>query len=126
DAPATQKTEGLIPSSSISSDYAAKSLNFDNILPNDTEVVSMMDINVQHEVSHTSSLLTIPMSVIPQQDVINQFETVTATSAPTISLLLLSLYPVLQQITPIPTPTTTEAVTSTAAIPDSITLTVLH
>ncbi|GKD67500.1 hypothetical protein Tco_1309608 [Tanacetum coccineum] len=33
DAQATQKTEGPIPSSSISSDYAAKYLNFDNIPP---------------------------------------------------------------------------------------------
>ncbi|GJR46377.1 hypothetical protein Tco_1314480 [Tanacetum coccineum] len=46
DAQATQKTEGLIPSSSISSDYAAKYLNFDNIPPVDTKVVSMLDINV--------------------------------------------------------------------------------
>ncbi|GKC42107.1 hypothetical protein Tco_1059829 [Tanacetum coccineum] len=50
DAQATQKTEGPIPSSSISSDYAAKYLNFDNIPPVDTKVVSMLDINVQHEV----------------------------------------------------------------------------
>ncbi|GJT80470.1 hypothetical protein Tco_1054812 [Tanacetum coccineum] len=59
DAQATQKTEGPILSSSISSDYAAKYLNFDNIPPVDTEVVSMLDIDVQHEVSHTSPLLTI-------------------------------------------------------------------
>ncbi|GJU25944.1 hypothetical protein Tco_1164565 [Tanacetum coccineum] len=58
------KEKGPIPSSSISSDYAAKYLNFDNIPPVDTEVVSMLDINVQHEVPHTSPLLTIPVSVI--------------------------------------------------------------
>ncbi|GKE65588.1 hypothetical protein Tco_1519749, partial [Tanacetum coccineum] len=113
DAQATQKTEGPIPSSSISYDYAAKYLNIDNIPPTDTKVVSMMDINVQHEVPHTSSLLTIPVSVIPEQSVINQFETVTTTSAPTIYLLISSLYPVLQQIAQIPTPTTTKATTST-------------
>ncbi|GJZ58337.1 hypothetical protein Tco_0613831 [Tanacetum coccineum] len=45
DAQETQKTEGPIPSSSISSDYAAKYFNFDNIPPVDTEVVSMLDIN---------------------------------------------------------------------------------
>ncbi|GKB82791.1 hypothetical protein Tco_0949686 [Tanacetum coccineum] len=78
------------------------------------------------EVPRTSSLLTIPVSVIPQQDVINQFETVTATSTPTISSLLSSLYPALQQITPIPTPTTTEATTLTAVVPDSESLTALH
>ncbi|GJS73033.1 hypothetical protein Tco_0705874 [Tanacetum coccineum] len=46
DAQATQKTEGLIPSSSISSDYAAKYLNFDNIPLVKTYVLSMLDINV--------------------------------------------------------------------------------
>ncbi|GJY72154.1 hypothetical protein Tco_0475857 [Tanacetum coccineum] len=60
DVQATHKTEGLIPSSSIFFDYAAKYLNFDNIPPVDTEVVSMLDINVQHEVPCTSPLLTIP------------------------------------------------------------------
>ncbi|GKD12532.1 hypothetical protein Tco_1196939 [Tanacetum coccineum] len=70
DAQATQKTDASIPSSSISSDYAAKFLNFDNIPPTNTKVVSMMVINVQHAVPRTSSLLTIPMSVIPKEDVI--------------------------------------------------------
>ncbi|GJT47831.1 hypothetical protein Tco_0973988 [Tanacetum coccineum] len=77
---------------SISSDYAAKFLNFDNIPPADTEVISMLDINVQHEVPRTSSLLTIPVSVIPEQD----------------------------------QPSTTEATTSTTAVPDSETLDALQ
>ncbi|GJT64480.1 hypothetical protein Tco_1015960 [Tanacetum coccineum] len=118
DAQATQKTNAPIPSSSISSDYAAKFLNFDNIPPTDTEVISMMDINVQHELPCTSSLLTIHVSVIHEQDVINPSETVTTTLAPAISLLLSSLYPALQQIAPIPTPTTTEATTSTTNLKD--------
>nr|GEV46748.1 hypothetical protein [Tanacetum cinerariifolium] len=46
----TQNTEGPLPSSSISFDYAAKFLNFDNIPPVNTKVIFMMDINVQHEV----------------------------------------------------------------------------
>nr|GEX00297.1 hypothetical protein [Tanacetum cinerariifolium] len=49
DAQATQKTKGPIPSSFISSDYADKYRNFDNIHPIDTKVVTMLDINVQHE-----------------------------------------------------------------------------
>ncbi|GKE00985.1 hypothetical protein Tco_1388968 [Tanacetum coccineum] len=118
--------DALIPSSSISSDYAAKFLKFDNIPPTNTEVVSMIDINVQHEVPRTSSLLIIPVSIIPEQDVINQSKTVTTTSAPTISSLISFLYPVLQQIASIPTPTTTEATTVTTVIPDSETLTALH
>ncbi|GKE17199.1 hypothetical protein Tco_1424776 [Tanacetum coccineum] len=56
DAQATQKTEVPLRSSSISSDYAAKFLNFDNIPPADTEVVSMLDINVQHEVPLISTI----------------------------------------------------------------------
>ncbi|GKB49491.1 hypothetical protein Tco_0900244 [Tanacetum coccineum] len=43
DAQATQKTEVPIPSSSVSSDYAAKYLNFDNIPSAETEVIFMMD-----------------------------------------------------------------------------------
>ncbi|GJU59028.1 hypothetical protein Tco_1236794 [Tanacetum coccineum] len=62
DAQATQKTKVHLPSSSISSNYAAKFLNFDNIPPNDTEVVSMLDINVQHEVPPTTSTTAGPDS----------------------------------------------------------------
>nr|GEX58522.1 hypothetical protein [Tanacetum cinerariifolium] len=62
DAQATQKTEVSLASSSISSDYVAKFLNCDNIPSADTEAISMLDINVQHEVPRTSSLLTIPVS----------------------------------------------------------------
>nr|GEW95565.1 hypothetical protein [Tanacetum cinerariifolium] len=76
DAQATQKTEGLILSSSISSDYTAKYLNFDKILPVDTEVVPMLDINVQHEVpqkdvkelktvDHTTALLSTIQYEVP-------------------------------------------------------------
>ncbi|GKC11157.1 hypothetical protein Tco_1007939 [Tanacetum coccineum] len=126
DAQATQKIEVPIPSSSFSSDYAAKFLNFDNIPSVDTNVVSMLDINVQHEVPRTSPLLTIPLSVIPKHNVINPSETVTTASTTTISSLLTSLFPHLQQSTPIPTPTTTEATTSTTAISESETLVTLQ
>nr|GEV23266.1 hypothetical protein [Tanacetum cinerariifolium] len=71
DAQETQKTEVLILSSSISSDYAAKYLNFYNIPLVDTEVVSMLDVNVQNEVPHTSPLLSILVFVIPKHNVIN-------------------------------------------------------
>ncbi|GJS97029.1 hypothetical protein Tco_0803997 [Tanacetum coccineum] len=113
-------------SSSISSDYVVKYLNFDDIPSVDTEVVSMLDINVQYEVPQTSPLLTIPVSVIPEHDVINPPETVTTASATTISFLLTSLFPHLQQSTPILTPITTKATTSTTVVPDSETLTALH
>ncbi|GKE23341.1 hypothetical protein Tco_1434853 [Tanacetum coccineum] len=46
---ATQKTKFSLQSSSISSDYAAKFLNFDDIPSGETEIISMMDIKIQHE-----------------------------------------------------------------------------
>ncbi|GJU21006.1 hypothetical protein Tco_1154348 [Tanacetum coccineum] len=119
DAHATQKTEGPIPSSFISSDYAAKYLNFDNIPSVDTEVVSMLDTNIQHEVLRTSPLLTISVSVIPEHTIANPPEIVATTSSITISTLMSSLFPHLQQLISIPTTTTTEATTSTTAISDS-------
>ncbi|GJU96014.1 hypothetical protein Tco_1320770 [Tanacetum coccineum] len=57
DAQATQNTEVLPPSSSISSDYAAKYLNFDNIPLVDIEVVSMLDINVQQKFRYLGTRL---------------------------------------------------------------------
>ncbi|GKB62523.1 hypothetical protein Tco_0918709 [Tanacetum coccineum] len=126
DAQATQNIEGLISSSSISSNYAAKYLNFDNIPPVDTEVVFMLDVVVQHEFPRTSPLLSIHVFVIPKHNVINPPETVTTASTTTISSLLSSLFPHLQQLTPIPTPTTIEATTSTTVVPDSETLSAFH
>ncbi|GJW31230.1 hypothetical protein Tco_0051262 [Tanacetum coccineum] len=67
-APATQKTEVPLQSSSISFGYAIKFLNFDNILSGETEIISMMDFKVQHEdpTIQTSPLLTVPVMVIPE------------------------------------------------------------
>ncbi|GKB88451.1 hypothetical protein Tco_0960723, partial [Tanacetum coccineum] len=126
DAQATHKTEGPILSSSISSDYDAKYLNFDNIPPVDVEVVSMLDINVQHEVPRTSPLLTIPVFIIPEHTVVNPPEIVTTASLTIISSLLSLLFPHLQQLTPIPTPTTTEATTSITVVSESETLAAFH
>ncbi|GKF29703.1 hypothetical protein Tco_0096045, partial [Tanacetum coccineum] len=86
-------TEGPILSSSISSDYAVKYLNFDNIPPVDTEFVSMLDIIVQHEVPRTSPLLTILVFVIPKHTIANPPEIVTTTLSATVSSLLSSLFP---------------------------------
>ncbi|GKC27990.1 hypothetical protein Tco_1035284 [Tanacetum coccineum] len=77
-------------------------------------------------IPRTSPLLTIPVSVIPEHNVINPPETVITASATTISSILTLLFPHLQQSTPILTPTKTEATTSTTAVPDSETLTALH
>ncbi|GKB84353.1 hypothetical protein Tco_0956625, partial [Tanacetum coccineum] len=80
----------------------------------------------QHEVPRTSPLLTIPVSVIPKHTVFHPSETVTTTLAPTISSLLSSLYPALQQITPILTLTNTKATTLTIAVPESKILSAMH
>ncbi|GKB06420.1 hypothetical protein Tco_0834653 [Tanacetum coccineum] len=63
---ATQKTEVLLQSSFISSDYATKYLNFDNIPSSEMEIISVMDIKVQHEDPsiQTSPLLTVPVRVL--------------------------------------------------------------
>ncbi|GKA98117.1 hypothetical protein Tco_0826011 [Tanacetum coccineum] len=74
DARATPKTEGPIPSSSISSNYAAKYLNFDNIPPVEIEVVSMLDINLQQ-----STLIPTPTrtKATPSTTVVSESKTLT-------------------------------------------------
>nr|GEU45079.1 hypothetical protein [Tanacetum cinerariifolium] len=89
-------------------------------------VVSMLDVNVQHEVPCTLPLLFIHVFVISEHNVINPPKTVIITLATTISSLMSSLFPHLQQLTPIPTPTTTEATTLTTTVPDSKTLSTFH
>ncbi|GJX94507.1 retrovirus-related pol polyprotein from transposon TNT 1-94 [Tanacetum coccineum] len=64
----TQKTEGPMQSSFVSSDFTYKLLNFENASPADNEIASLMDITVCHEEpsSHTSSLFTVPVTIIPK------------------------------------------------------------
>ncbi|GJV33932.1 hypothetical protein Tco_1394332 [Tanacetum coccineum] len=113
------ETEVPLPSSSISSDYATKFLSFDNIPSDDTEIISMMDIKVQHEdlSIQTSPLFTIHVLVIS--------ETSTA-PAITIPPHILPFIALPQQSTPIPTPTSTEATISTTSAPNSKTLSAVH
>ncbi|GJS97737.1 hypothetical protein Tco_0804705 [Tanacetum coccineum] len=86
----------------------------------------MLDINVQHEVPHTSPLLTIPVSVILEYTIFNPSETVTTASATIISSLFSSLFPSLQHSTLISTPTITEATTSAPSVLESKTLNAIH
>nr|GEU69283.1 hypothetical protein [Tanacetum cinerariifolium] len=80
------------------------------------------DVNIQHEVPRTLPLLSIPVSVIPEHNIINPPEIVNSASATTISSLLSSLFPYLQQLTPVPPPTATEATTSTTVAPDLLSI----
>ncbi|GJV05234.1 hypothetical protein Tco_1338803 [Tanacetum coccineum] len=118
-APATQKTEVPLQSSFISSDYATKFLNFDNIPSADTEIILMMDIKVQHEDPsiHTSPLLTVPVTVILKSS---------TAPATTIPLPIPPFILLQQQSTPIRTPKTTEATISTTSASDFSTLTAFH
>ncbi|GJW13601.1 hypothetical protein Tco_0017734 [Tanacetum coccineum] len=123
---ATTKLPLVSSSHSVSSTFTNVMLNLENLNAGKTEAILLLDITVQHEAPRTSPLLTILVSVIPEQSVFNPSNTVTTAPAPTISLLLSSLYPSLQQITPIPTPTTTEATTSTITVPESETLSTIY
>ncbi|GKE45866.1 hypothetical protein Tco_1473150, partial [Tanacetum coccineum] len=49
----SQKTEGSKQSSSVSSDFASKFLNLDNVSPVIDEVASMMSVKTPHEESST-------------------------------------------------------------------------
>nr|GEZ86408.1 hypothetical protein [Tanacetum cinerariifolium] len=66
------------------------------------------------------------VSVIPEHIVANPPKIVTTTLSTTISSLLTSLFPHLQQLIPIPTPPTTDSTTSTTAISESETLVALQ
>ncbi|GKF89681.1 hypothetical protein Tco_0263644, partial [Tanacetum coccineum] len=88
----TQKTEGPMQSSSVSSDFASQFLNLDNVPPVDNEVISMMNVKVRHEEpsTQTPSFLIIPVTVI--------LETSTA-AAPTIPSTIQPITPLPQQST---------------------------
>ncbi|GJR46005.1 hypothetical protein Tco_1314108 [Tanacetum coccineum] len=85
-APATQKTKVPLPSSSISSDYATNFLNFDNIPSVDNEIISMIDIKVQHEnlSSQTSPLLIVPISTLRNVDHSSTIHATIKSEVPTI------------------------------------------
>nr|GEW38789.1 hypothetical protein [Tanacetum cinerariifolium] len=74
----TQKTEVPLHSSSVSSDFANQFQNLDNVLPTDTEVVSMMNVKVLHE---EPSIQTPPFLNI----------TVTSTPTPTIETTIAAI-----------------------------------
>ncbi|GJV18906.1 hypothetical protein Tco_1367926 [Tanacetum coccineum] len=100
----TQKTEGLMQSSSVSSNFIEKLLNFENVSPADNEIASLMDTTVRTEEpsGQTSTLFTVPITVIPT----------------TIPPPPHFFNPLPQQTTPTPTPTTSEVTTAFPLLPD--------
>ncbi|GJX48424.1 hypothetical protein Tco_0273614 [Tanacetum coccineum] len=107
----SQKTKGLLQSSSVSSDFTSKLLNMENISPADNEIDSLMDTTVHHEEpsSQTSSLYTVPITIIPE--VTYTFTTIIPPPPPFFN-------PLQQHATPTPTPTTSETTSSFPALPD--------
>ncbi|GJV88798.1 hypothetical protein Tco_1532736 [Tanacetum coccineum] len=101
----SQKTKGPMQSSSVSSDFTSKLLNLENISPADNEIASLMDTTIHHEEpsSQTSSLHTVPITVIPE---------VTSTFTTTIPPPPPFFNPLQQHATLTPKPTTSEATTS--------------
>nr|GEZ22515.1 hypothetical protein [Tanacetum cinerariifolium] len=65
----TQKTEVPFQSSFVSSDFENQFLNLDNVMPTDTELVSMMNVKVRHEEpsNQTPSLLNIHVTILPKE-----------------------------------------------------------
>nr|GEU29751.1 hypothetical protein [Tanacetum cinerariifolium] len=84
----TKKTKVHVTSSSRSSDLASKFLNFSDIPPADTEIISPLDVHVHLEVPriHTSTLLIVTVSVISEASPV--YTTIPQSSQPS----LLHLY----------------------------------
>nr|GEU90577.1 copia-type Pol polyprotein [Tanacetum cinerariifolium] len=74
----TVAKETVVPisSSSHSSELALKFLNVAYIHPNNAKIVSPLDVQIHHEVpsTHTSTLLTVPVSVILNHHLVNTLE----------------------------------------------------
>ncbi|GKD30771.1 hypothetical protein Tco_1241549 [Tanacetum coccineum] len=105
----TQKTEGPIQSSFVSSNFREKLRNFENVSPADNEIASLMDNIIRYEEpsGQTSSLYTIPVMVIPE--ITSAFTTTIPPPPP-------SFNPLLYQATLTPTPTTSEVTNSFEAL----------
>ncbi|GJX74446.1 hypothetical protein Tco_0313041 [Tanacetum coccineum] len=116
-------------SRSVSSNYGSIFLILDNISSVETEFISMLDVQVQHENPriHSSSLLTVPISVIPEPTILSSIlETVTTALVITIPPSIPSFIPHSLHSTTIPTLTTTEGTTSTPVVQKSKTLSPIH
>ncbi|GJS94279.1 reverse transcriptase domain-containing protein [Tanacetum coccineum] len=107
----TQKTEGSMQSSSVSSDFASKFLNLDNVPLADNEVASMMNVKVCQEESSTLAppLLIMHVTVIPKTSTI---------AATTVLMIIHPFSSILQMTTPTPIPTTEPTTSSIPALPD--------
>ncbi|GKA00367.1 hypothetical protein Tco_0672917 [Tanacetum coccineum] len=107
----SQKTKGLKQSSSISSDFASKFLNLDNVPPVIDEVASMMNVKTPHEESSTQapSNLLVPVTTMPKTSTFH---------VTTITPIIQPFSSIPQMTTPTPVPTTKLMTSSIPALPD--------
>nr|GEZ06813.1 hypothetical protein [Tanacetum cinerariifolium] len=107
----TQKTNELVQSSFVSSDFTSKLLNLENPSLADNEIASLMDTTICHEElgSQTSSLYIVPVMTVPD---------ITSVLTTTISQPPPFFNPLSQQATPTPTPTTSKATTLFSSLLD--------
>ncbi|GJW63600.1 hypothetical protein Tco_0115484 [Tanacetum coccineum] len=113
DAEKTDAGHDAVPlqSSSISSDFATQFLNLDNPSPADTEINSMINIDVRHE---EPSTLTPPLFTILVTVIHETSSAATSTIPPPIPLFI----PIPQTSTPTSAPTTETTTTSILALPN--------
>ncbi|GJS67152.1 hypothetical protein Tco_0681716 [Tanacetum coccineum] len=106
-----QKTEGSKQISSVSSDFASKFLNLDNVPPVIDEVASMMNVKTPHEESSTQAPLnlSVPVTTIPKTSTFH---------VTTITPIIQPFSSIPQMTTPTPVPTTELMTSSIPALPD--------
>ncbi|GJV06996.1 hypothetical protein Tco_1344652 [Tanacetum coccineum] len=99
----TQKTEGPLHTSSVSSDFTTQFLILDNVPQADNEIISMMNVKVRHEEpsNQTPLFLTILVTIIPETS------TVSTTTIP------LFIHP----FTPLPQLSTSTPIEATTSLP---------
>ncbi|GKA36770.1 hypothetical protein Tco_0723335 [Tanacetum coccineum] len=107
----SQNTEVSKQSSSISSNFASKFINLDNVSPVIDEVASMMNVKTPHEESSTQAplLLTVPVTSIPKTSTV---------VAMTVPLIIQPFSSIPQMTTPTRIPTTEPMTSSIPALPD--------
>ncbi|GJW63752.1 hypothetical protein Tco_0115636 [Tanacetum coccineum] len=93
----TQKTDEPVQSSSVSSNFTSKLLNLENPSPTDNEIASLMETLARHVTAVPENTFGFTTTIPQPPPVFN---------------------PLLQQATPTPIPTTSEATTSFPLLPD--------
>ncbi|GJT74088.1 hypothetical protein Tco_1040813 [Tanacetum coccineum] len=107
----SQKTEGSKQSSSVSSDFASKFLNLDNVPPVIDEVASMINVKTSHEELSTQAPpnLSVPVMAIPKASIVH---------VTTVTMIIQPFSSIPQTTRPTPTPTTEPTTSSIPTLLD--------